>query len=561
MSLVKLQGESLMKFIVCFLIILFSVSNKLVAQEPNELRPYSIIQADSVDCSLKEHLDNRRYGLAYLCVQELSKRDTLSLSVLYNCADCLVRSERYNECLEFCDKWQSKNVVSQSDSLFMPIRGECYFFLRDYKKSTEYLSRYDSLLMSHNCVLDANYKGLYAKSLHNISKYKEANDVYESLFKDVISREGCKLSNIYACENKIWYGSQLYDYAYNSFFMGNESLGMDLLCLSSKCGNEYAQKDHNHLSKCETIMMDLDLKNNFKNQFIDYINRYDFQYKPNLDLTTNIVEDFWTQLLNVNASYVELLTEMQNPKPRKMLIKACAELISNKNNLLLKLNKNCVGVEDAEFFEQSLVSKFAGENNSYLKEFKIYLAEDSNAFATPFGQIYLTSGLVLKYNLNEKLLIGVCAHEMTHLMCQHSLVNLWKQYEKERKKAIIGGIVAGLYAATMTASAIYGASNGYSYNQSFYDNMAVTTTNLYRAIQGADLYFQFKYAREQEIESDIIAYRFCEAIGIGGYAYIMALQLLGETDLYMRVDKTDDHPTLGYRVALLKYIHSMEHSS
>ena len=122
-------------------------------------------------------------------------------------------------------------------------------------------------------------------------------------------------------------------------------------------------------------------------------------------------------------------------------------------------------------------------------------------------------------------------------------------------------IAAGLYAATMTASAIYGANNGVSYNSSFYNNMAVTATNLYRTIYGTALYFQFKYAREQEIESDLIAYRFCEAIGIGGYAYIMALQLLDENDLYMRVDKTDNHPTLGYRIAFLKYIYSMEHSN
>lgn len=550
-----------MKFIACFLIILFSVSNDLIAQESNELRFQDVAQADSVSHFLKQHLDSREYELAHLCVIELNKRDSLSSSVLYNCAKCLACTKRYSECIEFCDKWQSKDVICQSDSLFMPIRGECYFFLGDYERSTKYFSQYDSLLTQGDCMLNTYYKGLYAKSLHNINKYKEADDVYESLFKDVISRERCELSNIHACEDKEWYGRNLYDYAYNSFFMGNESLGMNLLCISSKCGNEWAQRDYNHLSKCETVMMDLDFKNKYISQFIEYINRYDFHYMHNHTLSTNAVGDFWNQLLEVNASYIELLAEMHKPKPRKMLIKACAELISNKNNLLLNLKKNCADVEGIEFLEQSLVRKFAGVSNSSLNEFKIYLAEDSNAFATPFGQIYLTSGLILKYHLNEKLLIGVCAHEMTHLMCQHSLVNLWKQYEKERRNAIIGGIAAGLYAATMTASAIYGANNGVSYNSSFYNNMAVTATNLYRTIYGTALYFQFKYAREQEIESDLIAYRFCEAIGIGGYAYIMALQLLDENDLYMRVDKTDNHPTLGYRIAFLKYIYSMEHSN
>ena len=549
-----------MKFIVCFLIMLFSVGNKLIAQETNELKFQEVIQADSISCLLKECLDSKEYGLAYLCVHELNKRDSLSSEVLYNCANCLVGGKLYNECLDFCDKWQRKDATNQSDSLFMPIRGECHFFLKDYKKSAKYLSQYDSLLTQHNRVLNTRHKELYAKSLHNISKYIEAESVYKSYFSDVVSLERCHLSDIHKCENRELYGYNLYDYAYNSFFMGNESLGMDLLYLSSKCGNKWAQNDYDHLSKCETVMTNLDLKNKFKNQFIEYINRYDFHYQPNLDLTTNIADDFWTQLLQNNTSYIELQTEIKKPKPRKMLIKACAELISNRNKFLSSLNKNCIDVVGADPFKQNLVCKFAGANNRFLNDFKIYIASDPNAFATPFGQIYLTSGLAQKYHFNENLLIGICAHEMTHLTCMHSLVNLWKQYEKERRNAIIGGIAAGLYAATMIASSVYGASNGVSHNRSFYDNMAVTTTNLYRAIYGNALYFQFKYAREQEIESDIIAYRFCEAIGIGGYVYIMALQLLGENDLYMRVDKTDDHPTLGYRVALLKYIYSMEHN-
>ena len=83
--------------------------------------------------------------------------------------------------------------------------------------------------------------------------------------------------------------------------------------------------------------------------------------------------------------------------------------------------------------------------------------------------------------------------------------------------------------------------------------------NLYTAISASAFYFQFKYSRAQEIESDLMAYRFCEAVGIGGYAYIMALQLLGENDLYMKADKTADHPTLSHRVAFLKWLYNSEH--
>ena len=60
---------------------------------------------------------------------------------------------------------------------------------------------------------------------------------------------------------------------------------------------------------------------------------------------------------------------------------------------------------------------------------------------------------------------------------------------------------------------------------------------------------------------DGAAYRFCEAVGIGGYAYIMALQLLGDNDLYMKAGRTDDHPATAYRIGLLKYLYSIEYSA
>lgn len=139
-------------------------------------------------------------------------------------------------------------------------------------------------------------------------------------------------------------------------------------------------------------------------------------------------------------------------------------------------------------------------------------------------------------------------------------MGIWKQYEKEKKNEIIGGVAAGLYAATMTATTLYGAYNGVKYDKSHYDNIVLTSTNLFDAIESEAFYFKFKYSRSQEIQSDIMAYRFCEAIGVGGYAYIMALQLLGENDLYMKSEITDEHPTLAFRIALLKYIYQLDNS-
>lgn len=389
-----------------------------------------------------------------------------------------------------------------------------------------------------------------------VNKYLEADRAYETYFANALSSENLQMSDVFLSENKAQYGDKLYEYAYNSFFMGDESKGMNLLSLSSKCGNVWAQQDYSHLSNCATVMMDMDLKKKYIKQFVEYRDSYDFKYRHNPD--SNVAEDFWSCLLKENAAYLELQAEMEKERKRKMLCKALEEIASGRSDMQYYLETKCTPYEVGNV-ETELLDQLLGDNFHALNDFRIYPADESNAFATPYGHLYITSGLVNKLHFNNSLLLGICAHEMTHSICQHSLVNLWKQYEKERKNKIIGGIAAGLYAATMTASAIYDASNGRFYDYTYYDGLAYSSTNLYTAISGAAFYFQFKYSRAQEIESDLIAYRFCEAIGIGGYTYIMALQLLGENDMYMKAEKTADHPTLAYRIAFLKWLYNSEH--
>ena len=111
----------------------------------------------------------------------------------------------------------------------------------------------------------------------------------------------------------------------------------------------------------------------------------------------------------------------------------------------------------------------------------------------------------------------------------------------------------------MAGAGLYAASNGVSYEQNYWDSIGIISEGLIEAFEKDAYYFKFKYTRNQEIESDIIAYRFCEAMGISGYAYIMALQLLGDSDVYLRASSTSDHPTTAYRILLLKYLFEKDH--
>ena len=513
---------------------------------------------DALQDSLSIALKTRKYEKAYSFVIDLNQRDSLSIETLSNCADCYIYLGKYDECIAFCDMWQSRCHDNAYNMFFLKIRGECHYYKKEYEQAFAYFEEYRGLLNEDGRNLSPYYISLYADMCHGMYKYAEAEKYYDAFLDEILGREGIELDNAYFSTQKEWIGMKLYDYAYNSFFMGNEEKGMYLLLLSVKCGNEYAEQDYAILNNCETVMMDLNLSNRILNQYKRVLEKHDFNYQNDYE-PLNTPEKFWDEFSLGNPSVQKLRNALEKKKRPKMLQKAIDEVYSERGKMMFQLLNKCRPFEAGDM-EAGIVRKLVGNNYS-LNDFRIYPADDINAFATPYNQIYLTSGLVLQYHFKEHLLLGVCAHEMTHIRGLHSLIGLWKQYEKERRTRIAAGIVAGLYAASMAATSIYSAGNGVSFDQSFYDDIAVTSTNLYRAIDASSFYFQFKYSREQELEADLTAYRFCEAIGLGGYAYIMSLQLLRENDLYMKHDKTDDHPALAYRIAFLKWLYAMENKT
>lgn len=506
------------------------------------------ILIETLPDSLSLAMRNKDYEKAYKFALELNQRDSLSYSTLFQCADCMKRLKKYDECLMFCDKWDKRIPEDRYGSIFTPLKAECYFYQQNYNLADKYLSQYKANLQDDELELPLYYLGLYSTTLYKLNRYAEADSAYDLYFKESLAEEDLLLREVYMSDYKTYLGLMLYNYAYNSFFMGNESKGMNLLRLSSQCGHQMAIQDYSHLSKCATVMMDMNLNSNLTYQFENYLNSYDFKYShtPN----ANISADFWRCMLKENTTYLELQDEMSRDPKRKMLQQALNVVASNKTKMQSYLNTKCQPYQVSDI-EINLVNQLVGGNAQTLTDFRIYPAADANAFATPYGHIYLTSGIVLKYHLNNNLLLGICAHEITHFLCQHATVNLWKQYEKEQNRRIVGGIVAGLYAV----AAIAGAGS-----RANYSGIANNSLDLFTVISNSAYYFQFKYSRDQEIESDLLAYRFCEAIGLGGYSYIMALQLLGENDLYMKANRTADHPTLSYRISFLKWLYNREHS-
>ena len=108
---------------------------------------------------------------------------------------------------------------------------------------------------------------------------------------------------------------------------------------------------------------------------------------------------------------------------------------------------------------------------------------------------------------------------------------------------------------------IYAASQGATVREMDPDAYSSNNQAIINFFDNKSYFYGFKYSREQELEADLIAYRYLEAIGLGGYAMIMALEMLNDPSDNQEDIATNDHPTTQYRIEFLKYIYAIEHQN
>ncbi|HLL88155.1 MAG TPA: M48 family metalloprotease [Tepidisphaeraceae bacterium] len=137
----------------------------------------------------------------------------------------------------------------------------------------------------------------------------------------------------------------------------------------------------------------------------------------------------------------------------------------------------------------------------YADNFHFYLLNDSktvNAFALPGGQIFITRALFDRFE-TEAQLAGVLAHEIGHVIGQHSA----QQMAKQR-----------LGTAVATGAGV-AASDRYGYGGIV-------------AAQVANQMLQMRYGREDETQSDDIGLRYMTQAGYDPRAMIRVMEILRE---------------------------------
>lgn len=213
-------------------------------------------------------------------------------------------------------------------------------------------------------------------------------------------------------------------------------------------------------------------------------------------------------------------------------------------------------IEEAQPYCDSLLVRMGVpqlKDSSY--SLHIVHSNEVNAFCalTEDGfAICLTTALLQRKGINDYIIMGYVAHEFAHGALLHHLRHKFADAQKERREKIGVGL-----AVAMTGAA--DGINSFNYGMAGMHYYPLTTPEFIDKIiniaEMETIKYTLCYAREQEFEADLIAYRFMECLGLGE-EFINGLRILGATYDYLHGydPQESDHPTISNRIAFLKFV-------
>ncbi|MDH8702156.1 hypothetical protein M2138_001516 [Dysgonomonadaceae bacterium PH5-43] len=265
---------------------------------------------------------------------------------------------------------------------------------------------------------------------------------------------------------------------------------------------------------------------------------------PNFVTESKSHKEFWDGIVSNNEDFVEFFYAVVNKKGDARE----AQLRINKDYYEMELYLRSLHTVDGDSLSHWLIDDLGAKQVSLNAKISLVYDDDANAFVVPDGRIYINTGLMDLEDMDYKMLLGVCAHEFAHFVLQHAYVGTYKTVKKEKKNNTIAAITAGVNIL----SSGYAAANGIEQD---WDAVGKGVDNLIESAKKDAEKYKYKYNREQEIEADIIAYRFLDWIGAGGEAYIDCLRLLQKNNIFDWYQSEDSkHPATEYRIGLLSYL-------
>lgn len=281
------------------------------------------------------------------------------------------------------------------------------------------------------------------------------------------------------------------------------------------------------------------------NEAKKYIKKYDV-----IDIVKDLPKgnplDFWNKV-RANNKRVKELKEAQE---------------SNNKTLKETMWSLTVAVTDLSYADdivegydslKNRISTDIGMVNLFKKlPIRIIQSTEVNASMDPIGQMRINTESIKLFTYEE--LLAVCAHEAAHHVCAHVLSKAWKSEKKRKKNRLLAEIEAGILVGAAAATAGYGIANGVEMKSA---NMILANPDIflheaYSDADGATTRYKYRYSRDEEIEADIIAYRFMEYMGYGVEHWISAQKKVGAVINHTVASKYDSHPLPTIRLEILE---------
>lgn len=282
-------------------------------------------------------------------------------------------------------------------------------------------------------------------------------------------------------------------------------------------------------------------------KFDKLIDEFDVAHKVK-DIEKGNPTLFWDSIWRDNKSLTEMVTAREKGK---QTFKDAQKLVFESKIYFQETQSEFEIADSLQYVADSLLSWLGVKK--VLSQFTMQIVYDDtpNACACPDGLIYLNDYLFQCCSIEE--ILGICAHEATHVMLWHTLASAFAQQKRLQRNKILAGITATVSAAADGFTA--GMSGTAPRSQ---DEISNEVANLFDDAERRAVIYRYKYSREQEVEADIVAYRFLEYLGLGGDKYINALKAIDDGTNRIKNDKYDNHPTTRFRIELLEYLSKKE---
>lgn len=309
-------------------------------------------------------------------------------------------------------------------------------------------------------------------------------------------------------------------------------------------------------------------------EFNNFIKKNDIRLMLSLTNDTT-AQSFWKIVQKSDQDYQKYKDAMRRQTP---IAKSTLQYFSDYRSLLTS------GLPNDIYPETDLNRELKDDlynGNIDIGPSSIYICRDNivNAWADIYGNIFITDSLLSLLDFNYDATIGVLAHEMTHHCLEHTISGKYYRLKKEKENSIAAGIVGGLVGVAGAAAVAYNTynnvySNGYNdygnqynytqqMNAAAIQNIADIVYIIQQSADEATIRFGYRYSREQELQSDLIAYRFLQYKGIDPMCLINAFSKINndQDNASYNNEAYLDHPTTSYRINFLKYLYEQDYNN